>query len=240
MDDTEDTLERAIAAVREERTLVRAECEMFEAFREAIRLTQPDRGRPDDAASTASLLERYRETVMATPDYEATYGESLEESLRNELPPGVAKSLIAGDPFTHRFKTRLLVATSRAICRREQFVEELDTELASLREIADELRGVDAEVASLSPCSLDTQTVEEFIDTWESYGELVRRCERLSDRRQRLIGDAVRVSHPAQRHHELNEYLYEDLDTEYPGLSAIALTISRINVRRGGARRPLP
>lgn len=120
-------LKKAISEVDQERSYLCAERHAFQEFRESVRLAQPvPKADTDLSKITEGLREAYREEVMEVLDHEAIYGDTLAESLKQELSPAFANVLLSDEPFTQRRKRDLLVATTTAIGRREQFYEELD------------------------------------------------------------------------------------------------------------------
>lgn len=231
---TELTLLRtALEAVDWEQSMLEQECRSFQTFREAVRLATAER--PDDGRSprTAELQETYRESVMSTADFQETYGESLEESLAHELSPAAAGPMVEAAPFTHRLKRELLVQTSHAIDRRERYDAQLEAEAKSLRSALSELRDIDETVADLPDCTVRRGYMDTLIETWQTYDGLEDRCQTLLKRRQEQLDTSDRALHVPDSAHALNEYLYGDLETTYPVLSAIASMLDRIADAKG-------
>jgi exonuclease VII small subunit len=171
---------------------------------------------------------------MSTPDFETTYGDSLAESLRAEFPPPVTNVLLSDKQITQRRKRDLLVAINGAIEERQGFSELLDMELESLRSIRTTVRNVHTTLEELPPLSVTELTFEEYVGAWETTEELVEHCDRLLEQRQDCITKLGGIdSDPKKEPHALNQYLYHDRETIYPGLRAIAETQSRIQRYRG-------
>lgn len=228
-------LRKAITRVDRERSALCAERCAFEQFREAVRLTRPETEDVGRSTVAEELLESYRQEVMDALDYEEVYGESLGESLERETSPAIAEALLSREPFTQRRKRNLLLKTTEAIKRREEFLDELGTERDVLQTSIDELSDIEATLEELPECSPRRYPLEELLTIWEKYDALERRCERLLKLRQRQIHDAERNLRTFGEEHALNEYLYGDLDTPYPVLSAIAETVKRIDSNRTGS-----
>ena len=131
------------------------------------------------------------------------------------------------------------MATTQAIKRREAFDEEVTEERAALETFANELTEIDSEVAALPECSPRRQSLESLLDLWESYDALFERCELLLARRQRQFTSAYRTTPHHEDVHGFNEYLYAELDSPYPVLSAIAATCERIEWKRGSNQSPV-
>lgn len=228
-------LQRAESAVDREREYLLEEMAAFEAFRERVRLATPaSTDATGPSGTTEQLLEAYRELVMDTLDHEAVYGDTLAESLEQELSFSTADLLLSKDPLTQRRKRNLLVDVTTAIERREQFQAELEEERSVLKTFSKDLLEIEATIERLPPGSPRTQPFEMLLITWEVYDKLANRCEELLERRQRQLQDAERSERTFGEKHVRNEYLYGELDTRYPVLSRIAATIERIESKRNG------
>lgn len=75
---------------------------------------------------------------------------------------------------------------------------------------------------------------EEFAGAWERYDALVDRCEHLMQERQSHIANRWEGDGPEDPTHDLNEYLYAELDTTYPVLSALVRTRGSLECLRDG------
>ena len=229
-----EIIEKAIRRVERERSLLSTEQCRFRTFRTAVsRATADEADTPSGTA--ADLVDTYRETVMETPDFETAYGETLKESLEEELSPSLAEILLSNAPLTQKRKRDLLIATNAAIERRERFRSELDHEQESLETMLSELIDIRSEIRELPECSSRRHTVEDVLDIWKAYDTLEQRCNDLLEERQRHIHRVKREAREDDRGYILNEYLYHDLETAYPVLSAIAKTCETIDSRKSGS-----
>jgi hypothetical protein len=225
-------LQSAISHVEHERSHVATELGCFEEFQEPVRLARPEpKTNETPSETTGQLLEEYKNSVMDGIDYENIYGASVPESLEEELSPQVAEILVPKKPLTRRRKRLLLRGTAIAIERREEFLEELDKEIAALESFHEELAELQASAELLPKCSSQQHSFEELIELWDRYDEIVDRCERLLNRRQEQIGDKEPSCFLADQH-ALNEYLYSELPTSYPVLSVLADALTQINSKR--------
>jgi len=224
----ETILQAAIERIKTEQSMLKRERENFREFREIVRLTTPCGINSNPREQSKKLVEKFRDTVMSTPDFESTYGESLEECLRQELSNRVADTLLSNQPFSQRLKRDLLVQISSAIESRETFIDTLDTELRSVETAAEELRDVRAIANELPACNFRERSFNSLLHTWENYDELEQRCEQLLVSRQRQLTESDQNHRLSGRMFSLNEYLYGDLETTYPILSAIASTLNYI------------
>lgn len=235
--DTEILCE-AREAVERERSELRDEIQAWNEFREAVRLATPT---PDEgtatSGATARLVQTYQNTVMATPDFRRSYEDTLEESLEIEFTASLADALVSSEEFTQLMKRKLLVASSDAIKRRERLNDTLDEERQSLEYIANVLECVSKKTEKLPDCSIQTASLEKLLRIWEDYEDLKQACERLLSRRQREIRTFGRTFEWESEPHSINVYLYSELKTPYPVLSAIASVSEQIERVRPGTSR---
>jgi exonuclease VII small subunit len=225
-------LQSAISHVEAERSHVATELECFEEFQESVRLAIAEpMSNEAPSETTEELLKEYKTSVMDGIDYETVYGESVTKSLEKELSPKVAEILTAKKPLTQRRKRFVLRGTAIAIERREEFLKELDEEIAALKSFREEFAKLQSSAERLPACSSQDHLLEELIDLWDRYDELIERCEKLLDRRQEQLRDRGSGRFVTDQH-ALNEYLYNDLPTSYPVLSVLADTLAQINSKR--------
>lgn len=234
MQTARELLEQSVSSVVHEQACLRAECEGFREFRDVVSRVGTTSTDGSEITETERLLEAYRETVMASPEFDSAYGESLVESLENEFSHSITHRLLEDDGVTQRFKRKLLVATNAAIERRRQFCDTLDVERKSLRTTREAITDIERTLQATPACSLQTLPFDEFADVWSTCDALVDRCERLSQERQSAIGDRQDDAGPRGDVHALNEYLYGDMATTYPALHAIARTRQIIERYRRG------
>lgn len=228
-------LGQAMSLVDQERSYLREERCAYEKFREHVRLASADSTNViGPSETTEGLLTAYRYEVMESLDYETVYGDTLADSLEEELSPAIAQILLSKDPLTQRRKRDLLVETTAAIECREEFCAELDDERVALETFAQALADIEATLEKLPACSAREQPLEKLLIVWEVCDTLLERCELLLERRQQQIQASDRSYRIFGKNHARNEFLYSELDTQYPVLSAIAATCERIDAKRHG------
>lgn len=201
-------LSTAARLVDEERTEVSVELEAFEAFRERLAGIDPAPSTPPDRAtriaSRASTTDRvdrvrtaYRETILSMPHYGDAYDELLVEHLANEFGAEVADGVRPDSSvsFTAPYKNALEAKATRAVRRREDFLETLEGESRSLESARTDLTKVFA--------ALDTTIIPEW--HCESFTE---QLDAVAQRRQQTIQE--RDSIPRFDEHSLCAYLYDD------------------------------
>jgi len=227
-------LDAALERVWSERTMVRREREIFEEFREAVRLTPAVPEAADDTANrTGDLVETFRDTVMSTPDFEETYGGSVEENLEQEFSPYIGSALLSDAPFTQRLKRELLVQCSQAIEQQKRLEEELAEETRSVEAARSELRAIRSELEALPEPMVEQKTMESLLDTWEAYDRLEAKCGRLLKERQQHFSTVDQIHSMENASRAFNDYLYANLETGYPVLSAIGSILESIAAARG-------
>jgi len=90
----------------------------------------------------------------------------LAESLETELSPAIADLIVSKEPLTQRRKRDILVETTAAIERREEFCAELADERAALTRYAEELTDIEEVLEKLPACSVQEHHSEELLDVW--------------------------------------------------------------------------
>lgn len=221
-------LSTAARLVNRERAEVSDELEAFEAFRERLAGIDPAPSTPPDRAtqisgraSTTDRVDRvrtaYRETVLSMPHYDDAYDEPLVEHLANEFGAEVADGIRPDSSvsFTVPYKNTLEAKATRAVRRREDFLETLDGEARSLESARADLSEVFA--------ALDTTIIPEW--HCESFTE---QLDAVAERRQQTIQE--RDSIPRFDEHSLCAYLYDDEPWRYPVLTAIARTREAVSL----------
>ncbi|OYR57376.1 DUF7260 family protein, partial [Halorubrum halodurans] len=79
-----------------------------------------------------AIRNAYAETVMSVPHYEDEYNDTYERSLAEEFTPELAVALTREPTLRERSRSSLLTKTTEAIRRREEFLERLEAESASV------------------------------------------------------------------------------------------------------------
>lgn len=233
----------AVSRTDEERTQVEIERDAFAEFADAVRGIEVSPQQSLDAP-TATLVSqspdrkpletvrnRYRETVMAVPDYEREYGESLPENMRAELGEEVTAAVLDGGRLTPHLKGVILAQTEAAATQRRALLHALDAERESLSNARDRLETTEMPLETCSELELSEQSFEELLEYDHRSRRNERRCrELLSDRqrdihrRNRRFSDASETS--------LQKYLYGDLDFRFPALRAGVERIRQLRERR--------
>jgi hypothetical protein len=241
-------LREAIETVENEQEDLRAEQEAFGEFAREVQSmpTQPTRpstpgAMPTEVATASEQLgtvrARYRETVMATADFEAAYDETLEEHMSAEFGPDLA-AVVSGDgQLTAPVKRLLVQQTEGAISQRERLLAEIETERASLAEIEPEIDAADDALGRTNVRKLRQEPFDALIEREHELRRLRQTCERLLASRQQAIQHNRRRTDGEGLF--LQEYLYQAMDKTFPALTAIADRLERLDERRQAVTRAI-
>jgi len=238
-----------LATVERERESVRAERDAFEEFATTVKSLpagspQSVEAPPGLTASAGkadplgTVRDCYRETVMAVPDYDEEYGESLREHMTAEFGEVIATAVVGGGELTPRLRQGL-VDGARAIARRRGTLRDvLDTEYEAVRDARGELREIDATLERVAATDPADRSFAELVDEGRDLRRDERRCEGLLERRQREIH---RETRRFRRSDDLllQEYLNADLEVTFPVLDATLERLSRLRDHRRSVVRSL-
>lgn len=245
----------AQSVLEEERARTDAEHEAFEAFIRGLNTleaspmeaaapvqspgTTVSRPPPDDGLRR--VREVYRETVMAVPHYDEEYDEPLEVNMAAELSEEVATAVAQGQTLSPQLRGALLQQAERARDRRENFLRQVDREVAAIEEHRSGLEAIAASLAAMNERPLSERSFDDLRATWDRLGVLEERCESLLAARQDEVHDVdeigLRTTAPL-----LQAYLYTPLEVSFPVLSdgtdlAAKLRTARSRVTAAISRR---
>jgi hypothetical protein len=234
-----DEIQKAIGCVKRERDHVTSELEAWKAFREEVRINQPktlktvheNGDESKTGVPTRQLRRRYDKTVMSSADYAEQYDDSIEHSLREELGSSFAKSLCSKEYIVAKTRRDLLVATSKRIDRRNEYLNTLDAERESLTYIQKHINNIETGLDELSSIEMSNLSIDRKIKIVDILEQLESNCEKLTNYRVNFINEEL----PADLQTDLtlfSEFLYEDTEARHPGLKAIANSVQRIQKRR--------
>lgn len=174
-----------------------------------------------DAVRTA-----YRETVMAVPHYESEYGESFVEHLGAEVDATLANQIAHGTVLTGPVLAALKGAIDTGRTNRHDLISELQRERASLERVGSTLTEIERQTHRIG-----TQLPADTKDSLEAeLAALETRCADLAKSRQQTIHGRAATAWSGVDEESLLRYLYADLETETPALSAIGSCL--ITIRR--------
>lgn len=243
-------LQDARDALEEERTRTRDERDALRRFaRRVSRIGAPsaDRSTSANAAGPSEgnagalalrssgsdgrcrrIADAYRETVMAVPHYDEEYGDTLVESMSGELSREVAASVTGEGSFTPQLKRAVVEQSRRAAERRDALLDSLDDEEASLSEATDALADCERSVERYESARLLRYPFDDLLDGWERLGDHRETCREVISDRQRTLHDEIPSVRPDIDGMSFRQYLYQDLDVDYPVLADAACLLDRI------------
>jgi hypothetical protein len=243
------TIDRALALVDEETALIETERKAFERFLARLRdvpatglegASQATGGGPTalttGEATSSDALRRirraYRETVMAVPHYDREYGDTLRESLTEELGGTLASHVVDGLVLTPPIHDALVGAAEQVRDDRDSFLQQLRRERESLQTVADELNDVEAQLVELDE-RIEAATRSTRLAALDQRLEsLERRCSELATRRQERIHNRRARELSGVDAVSLAGYLYGDLETDTPALADIASRLEAVRTHR--------
>ncbi|GAA0234635.1 hypothetical protein ACFFQF_24490 [Haladaptatus pallidirubidus] len=233
------SLPNAEQLARNEESQVQTEINAFEDFLDRLKEIPPHSYRADGGSLhgpvqsrsqsshkfLGAVQEAYRETVLAVDHWEDEYGEKTAlESIKNEFGPEVAAGLAGGSAtWSQPLRDQLNRASEEAIETRQQSYSLITKERQRLKELHSVLAEIDEELSAIEQ--------REF-----AFNECSDRLTSIQQHLDELTHDQQSYLRQRKRSNEklFTTYLYADLDTEYPGLAAIATTrqlLDRIKLR---------
>jgi len=230
------SLPRAEQLTDKEEVKIQAEIEAFEGFLDRLEEITPHPYRTDggtlvgtdtprSSTSPNLVLEAYCETVLTIDHWEDEYGETIAlESIKNEFGPDVAIGLAGGSAtWSQPLWDQIKSAAEEAIGIRQRSYSLMATESQQLNELRSSLTDVGDVLAAI-------ERGEFAFD--ESNGRLTSTQQKLDE----LTQDQQSYLRQRNRSNEelFTTYVYADLDTEYPGLAALATArqlLERIELR---------
>ena len=233
------SLSSAQQRISNEESQVQAEIDAFKSFLDQLEEISPHPYRTDGGALHGTVHSRshssctfpnavqeaYRETVLAVDHWEDEYGEKTTlESINNEFGPEVVTGLAGGsEMWSQPLWDQLKSASEKAIETRQQaysLITEEGQQLKklhrSLTEVGEELTAIERREFAFDECTDRLTSIQQQLDEL-TYDQQSYLCQR------------------KQSNEELfTTYVYANLDTEYPGLAALATArqlLDRIELR---------
>lgn len=235
-------LQDAFAAVEDERDRLIAERDAFRRFADEVETVEAQVGQPvgtatvvaqsgGDRRALRSVRERYRETVMAVPHYEAEYDENLRENVAAEFDWELATAVTDGRNFSPQLK-QLLVHRARLAARdREELRTTIERERESLAETEALLRETERTLREARDGVLRERSFSGLVDVAGNLGRAIDRCERSLEDRQSEI-HRIESEWGCSDRSYLYPYLYADLEVMHPALDAVLDRIRTLRDRR--------
>lgn len=241
------TIERAITLVEAEIELLEDEADAFERFLGHLHdigtsgsNTAASGGPPVGMVGAKTVptegvrevRRAYRETVMATPHYEEEYGDTLRESVAEELGERLAGHIADGELLTPAIHEALIRASEEARDNRRYFLRHLHQERESLQDIEAELNDIERSVADLVECIRAASTSSQLASIDTELAALERQCVNVANRRQSTIHDRSVRTLSGVDGISLVRYLYAEMETVTPAISDVATLLGTIRCQR--------
>jgi hypothetical protein len=250
-----DMLHGATEVLGAERRRIVDEISAFNAFERGVRDIDPETAGPDggtnrvplsggqSAARTSNQLQTvraaYKRTVMSVPHYAQEYGDTYTESLTEEFGTPVAVALVKGAEFTAWSKDMLLSAIQDAQSGRESMQDLVDRERTQVADATETFQTLDQEVTEFENSEFDGGGFGRLESYRSNLTDLERRCERHAERRQETIRAVRRRQFGHVETKDFIEYLYQELDVQFPVLAAYTRLLGRIADLREDVEREM-
>jgi len=235
------TTESEIEIVSSEQTAYRRFVRRLDGIDAANRGSGAATGEPEIPAATVESVsvaeplraarEAYRETVMATPHYDREDGESLQEHVAAEFGSTVAAQFVDGHTLTSLLRTSLREGATEAIRKRAELLKSLASERRSLQRCLDSVSEVQDCLNEIHVRLDEGSGTVERCEIDHRLALLESDCERLLTRRQQQINNRSGILH-TDDNTSFAEYLYDDLDSCFPVLTAVAECVETIRTCR--------
>ncbi|KTG19481.1 DUF7260 family protein [Haloferax profundi] len=225
-------LDAAQEALRRERRRCVDEREAFRAFRSDLSdLTATTPAQTPMAAqslghvqandgSLTRVRRSYERTVMSVPHYDEEYGDTFEDSMVAEFGPDVAVAFQSASVFSPALHQTVTSAAATARSERDEFIEVLDEETASIESMRERLSSLLDRLVALDDRPLSERGFGELLALYEQVSVLRSRLETIaSDRQETLVAHRRALSSLIP---DVTEFLYEDLPCRYPVLATLA------------------
>ncbi|WP_227380601.1 DUF7260 family protein [Haladaptatus halobius] len=221
------SLPRAQRHLAKEESQLKAEIEAFEAFldrlteipshsyqtdggtlKDTFHSQSPSAHAPQEAVQTA-----YRETILAVGHWEDAYGEETTlESMADEFGVDVAVGLTGGSATWSPFMWNQLRRTSEEVIEtRQRTLDVLTVERRQLRDLERSLGDIGAELAAIE------RGHYSFTDRSDRLRSIERQLEELAQKHQSYLQQRQTSNDTL-----FSAFIYAALETDYPGLAALA------------------
>lgn len=178
-----------------------------------------------------AVRDAYRETVMAMPHYEEEYAEPMAQHLREEFGEEVATAVTGGDRLTPELKQVLVRRARESAHERGRLMDRLDREADRLDTATEELETIRSVVNQTDQKSFVGSDFRDLADEWNRLGEFESRLTRLLERRQESLQSEWQAGDLSGLR-SLQQYLYADMETDFPVLADGAVLADRLAAAR--------
>ncbi|WP_435158174.1 DUF7260 family protein [Haladaptatus sp. DFWS20] len=232
-------LPRAERLTNKEESQCQAEIDAFENFLDRLSEIPPHPYQTDGGSLQGSVQTRpqsvhtfpgavqtaYRETVLSVDHWKDEYGEeTVLESIEDEFGPEVAAGLAGGSAtWSQLLWNQLQTASETAIETRQRSLMLITEEQKQLEELRSSLAEIGDELAAIERCEYP------FAERSDRLAAIQQQLDELTARWQTYLHQRKRSNDKL-----FSYYIYTDLDTNFPGLAALATSqeiLDRITLR---------
>ena len=179
------------------------------------------------------VQDAYRETVMAVPHYDTDYDEPLEAHMATELSPALASAVQQSDRLTPAIRKPLVSSARSAARDRHVLIDHLEAERDDLEDAEATIQAISDRVQVTDGQNLLHRTFPDLQSRWRRLDGLQDDCKELLERRQRQLRDRAPgggsdLTTPA----DVSNYLYGQLDVDFPVLSAGTELLERVETEK--------
>lgn len=184
------------------------------------------------ATSIKQIRTAYRNTVMSVPHHDVEYGDTLVENLGREFNSELAERLTNGTVLTQPVYAALVTAATNRRNTRDTMQTDLRRERNSLLTTTDALEDIEIRAYDIGNELTGTSGSESQVQ--RDLAHLEYRCADLLETRQRVIRRRSIADWNGINTGSLAAYLYDDLKTTTPALSAIGSCLTTIRTLQRG------
>ena len=228
-------LHDAVGALEAERDRTGHERDAFAAFVAQVSDIDAENPRLTDggpmavngsrAGQLSTVVDAYRDTVMAVEHYDDEYDDTLPEHMAAEFGDDVALAVQNGAILSPQLKRTLCASGLQAKQRRERLLAALDAESESLTESRRALSTVDRALSDVDPDP--DRPRDALVADWQRVQTANQDVRSLLSDRQSDIHEQRHVVGQGGGPTTLYEYVYGTLPSSYPVLSVGTAAIER-------------
>ncbi|MFC7073152.1 hypothetical protein ACFQJ7_12180 [Halovenus rubra] len=228
--------------LNEEQTSLAAERDAFIEFADAVAsmstANQPTYGTTTARVSKTrqgrqqleQVKETYHNTILALPDFQREYDETLFEHISAEFGSDVASVIISGHQFSDPVKQLLVEQARQSAKQRQNLIDSVRSEQRSLRRSRSKLDSTRSCLRSHSKADLRAYSFDTLVETESTLRDAQEQCESVLETRQQDI-HAANNRFSCQEGF-LQEYLYKDAPFTFPALCTGITHIEQLDERR--------
>ncbi|MFP9059264.1 hypothetical protein ACLI4R_01890 [Natrialbaceae archaeon A-chndr2] len=233
--------------LRTERRRTVDEQQAYESFGRRLRTIAPDGVKatterttllePVETKGLKRVREAFEATVMSVPHFGEEYGEPYEACLAGEFSPEIAAALTSRGHLDGDCKQTVVESVAVAQRARDEFLDSIDAETASLEGAAEVLIPIREELADFDTETLINGGFGSVEAGIARLGVVEETCETVAKRRQRTIDAQRSRLYDDPEILDVPTYVYQELPVTYPVLWSVAELGTEIEAKRRALER---